>query len=73
MRRWPDMIAAGQSARRIAVDVAMHAVAGLVEAVVSAELRAFRLVRPCIRGDFMPLRSLWPRSVGGSQMQRAKQ
>lgn len=73
MRRWPDMIAAGQSARRNAEDVAMQAVAGLIEAIVSAELRAFRLERPCIRGDLMRLRSLWPHSEGGLRVPRAKQ
>lgn len=31
MRRWLDMIAAGQSVRRIAVDAGMHAAAGLVD------------------------------------------
>jgi acetyl esterase len=31
MRRWIDMIAAGQSVRRIAVDAGMHAAAGLVD------------------------------------------
>jgi acetyl esterase len=39
MGRWLDMIAARQSARRIAVDLAMHAAAGLVDFLPSMKRR----------------------------------
>lgn len=46
MRPWPDMIAVGQSVRRIAVDAGMHAAASLVDFLPSMKQRmaATRLI-----------------------------
>lgn len=43
MRRWLDMIATGQSVRRIAVDAGMHVAAGLVDFLPRMKQRMARL------------------------------